>query len=155
MGDLCLQERRSWQIAGSPTSGRSVGCPASAAWCTQEQVRLTELVRRVVPEPGAEPRDDEAGSCSPLAWMLRATRTALRRRMTTRWDEWFSDSNLAMDKRILSAPPVGVYCFGLLHEFIGTKTSGVLGGRIIQCGVGSSRSEKTSRPTSAGGGQVT
>ena len=25
--------------------------------------------------------------------------------MITRWDEWFSDSNLAMDKRILSAPP--------------------------------------------------
>jgi ubiquinone/menaquinone biosynthesis C-methylase UbiE len=30
---------------------------------------------------------------------------ALRRGMTTRWDEWFSEGNLSKDERILAAPP--------------------------------------------------
>jgi ubiquinone/menaquinone biosynthesis C-methylase UbiE len=37
--------------------------------------------------------------------MLVVERYDIRRSMVTRWDEWFSDSNLAKDKRILAAPP--------------------------------------------------
>ena len=46
-------------------------------------------------------RTNTSGESAPVI----VSSTAFRRRMITRWDEWFSEGNLSKDKRILSAPP--------------------------------------------------
>ena len=52
--------------------------------------------------------------------------------MITRWDEWFSDSNLAMDKRILSAPP-SRSAQNAVGVFLASKKRFILD---LACGVG-------------------
>jgi len=52
--------------------------------------------------------------------------------MTTRWDTWFSDDNLAKDKRILSAPP-SRSAENAAREFLARKKRFILD---LACGVG-------------------
>ena len=52
--------------------------------------------------------------------------------MTTRWDKWFSDDNLAKDKRIMSAPP-SRSAENAAREFLARKKRFILD---LACGVG-------------------